>query len=166
MKKQEEPPTPKEHLTESKESINVIVVADTDLLQDRFWVQVQNFFGQRIGIPTADNGNFVTNSLDNLGGSNDLISVRGRAGFSRPFTLVHSLQQEAEKQFRQKEQALQERKKIAEQKIQELQSQKPQGSAQILSSAQQQEIAKFRLELVQGPQRSSWGTTRVSEEYR
>jgi len=145
----EEPESPKEHLTESKEPINVIVVADTDLLQDRFWVQVQNFFGQRIGIPTADNGNFVTNALDNLTGSNDLISVRGRAGFSRPFTLVHDLQQDAEKQFRQKEQALQDRKKAAEQKIQELQSKKPEGSALILSSAQQQEIAKFRQELLQ-----------------
>ena len=145
----EEPPGLQEHLPESKESINVIVVADTDLLQDRFWVQVQNFFGQRIGIPTADNGNFVTNALDNLSGSNDLISVRGRAGYTRPFTLVHSLQQEAEQQFRQKERALQDRKKAAEQKIQELQSKKPEDSALIMSSAQQQEIAKFRQELVQ-----------------
>ena len=145
----EEPSEPKEHLTESKEPINVVVVADTDLLQDRFWVQVQNFFGQRIGIPTADNGNLVTNTLDNLSGSNDLISVRGRAGFSRPFTLVHSLQQDAEQQFRQKEQALQDRKSAAEQKIQELQNKKPKGSSLILSSAQQQEIAKFRQELVQ-----------------
>ena len=127
----------------------MIVVADTDLLQDRFWVQVQSFFGQRIGIPTADNGNLVTNALDNLTGSNDLISVRGQAGFSRPFTLVHALQQEAEQQFRQKEQALQDRKKAAEQKIDQLQSQKPEGSALILSSAQQQEIATFRQELVQ-----------------
>ena len=145
----DEPEPPNEHLTESKEPINVIVVADTDLLQDRFWVQVQNFFGQRIGVPTADNGNLVTNALDNLTGSNDLISVRGQAGFSRPFTLVHALQQEAEQQFRQKEQALQDRKKAAEQKIDKLQSQKPEGSALILSSAQQQEIAKFRQELVQ-----------------
>ena len=145
----DEPEPLKEHLTESKEPINVIVVADTDLLQDRFWVQVQSFFGQRIGIPTADNGNLVTNALDNLTGSNDLISVRGQAGFSRPFTLVHALQQEAEQQFRRKEQALQDRKKAAEQKIDQLQSQKPEGSALILSSAQQQEIAKFRQELVQ-----------------
>ena len=145
----EEPEPPTEHLTESKEPINVIVIADTDLLQDRFWVQVQNFFGQRIGIPTSDNGNLVTNALDNLTGSNDLISVRGQAGFSRPFTLVHALQQDAEQQYRQKEQALQDRKKAAEQKIDQLQSQKPEGSALILSSAQQQEIAKFRQELVQ-----------------
>ena len=139
----------KEHLTESNEPINVIVIADTDLLQDRFWVQVQNFFGQRIGIPNAGNGSFVTNAIDNLGGSNDLISVRSRSGFSRPFTLVKAIQQDAEQQFRQKEQALQNRLKATEKKIQDMQSQKQEGNALILSPEQQQEIAKFRQELVQ-----------------
>ena len=145
LEKVEPPP----HLAESKEPINVVVVADTDFLQDRFWVQVQNFFGQRIGIPTAGNGSFVTNALENLSGSNDLISVRGRAGYSRPFTLVRALQQEAEQRFRQKEQALQDRLKSTERKIQELQSKKQEGSALILSTEQQQEVARFRQELVQ-----------------
>ncbi|MEE8124819.1 MAG: Gldg family protein [Nitrospirales bacterium] len=140
---------PKEHLAESKDPINVIVVADTDILQDRFWVQVQNFFGQRVGIPTSGNSTFVTNALDNLTGSNDLISVRSRAGYARPFTLLRTLQQDAEQQFRQKEQALQEHLKATEQKIQELQSQKPKGSAMIMSMEQQQAMANFRKELVQ-----------------
>lgn len=141
--------TSHDHLMESKEPINVIVVADTDLLQDRFWVQVQNFFGQRIGIPNSGNGTFVTNALDNLTGSNDLISVRSRAGYSRPFTLLRVLQQEAEQQFRQKEQALQEHLKATEQKIQELQSQKPEGNTMILSAEQQEAMAQFREELLQ-----------------
>lgn len=139
----------KDHLTESKDSINVIVVADTDILQDRFWVQVQNFFGQRIGIPNSGNGTFVTNALDNLTGSNDLISVRSRAGYSRPFTLLRMLQQEAEQRFRQKEQVLQEQLKATERKIQELQSQKPEGNAMILSVEQQEAMGQFRKELLQ-----------------
>jgi gliding motility-associatede transport system auxiliary component len=139
----------KDHLTESKGSINVIVVADTDILQDRFWVQVQNFFGQRIGIPNSGNGTFVTNALDNLTGSNDLISVRSRAGYSRPFTLLRMLQQEAEQRFRQKEQVLQEQLKATERKIQELQSQKPEGNAMILSVEQQEAMGQFRKELLQ-----------------
>lgn len=138
-----------DHLTVSKGPINVIVVADTDILQDRFWVQVQNFFGQRIGIPNAGNGTFVTNALDNLTGSNDLISVRSRAGYSRPFTLLRMLQQEAEQRFRQKEQVLQEQLKATERKIQELQSQKPEGNAMILSVEQQEAMGQFRKELLQ-----------------
>ena len=145
----EEKASPKAHLAESKDSINVIVVADTDILQDRFWVQVQNFFGQRIGIPNAGNGTFVTNALDNLTGSNDLISVRSRAGYSRPFTLLRVLQQEADQQFRLKEQALQERLKATERKIQELQSQKSDGSNVMMSPEQQEALNQFRGELIQ-----------------
>ena len=74
------------HLAESTEPINVIVVADTDMLQDRFWVQTQQFLGQRIAIPLSANNSFVTNALDNLTGSHDLISVRNRGSYSRPFT--------------------------------------------------------------------------------
>ena len=139
----------KPHMAESNDSINVIVVADTDILQDKFWAQVQNFFGQRIGIPTSGNGTFVTNALDNLTGSNDLISVRSRAGYSRPFTLLRALQQDAEQQFRQKEQALQERLKGTEKKLQELQSQKSESSAMIMSAEQQKAMATFRQDLVQ-----------------
>ncbi len=141
--------SPEGHQKESTDSINVIVVADTDMLQDYFWVQVQSFLGQRIGIPTAGNGTFVINALDNLTGSNDLISIRTRAGFNRPFTLVRSLQREAEQRFREREEQLQKRKRATERKIQELQSQKDEGSAMVLSPEQEQEIVHFRQELVQ-----------------
>jgi ABC-type uncharacterized transport system involved in gliding motility auxiliary subunit len=56
--------TSREHLVNAQGDINVIVVADTDLLQDRFWVQVQNFLGSRIAIPSAANGTFVINALE------------------------------------------------------------------------------------------------------
>jgi ABC-type uncharacterized transport system involved in gliding motility auxiliary subunit len=44
---------PREHLAASSADINVIVVADTDILADRFWVQVQEFLGNRIAVPSA-----------------------------------------------------------------------------------------------------------------
>lgn len=136
------------HLMESTEPINVVVVADTDLLQDRFWVQVQSFLGQRITIPTSANGSFVTNALDNLAGSNDLISVRNRGSFSRPFTLVRAIQQKAEQRFRQKEQVLQGRLQATQEKILALQQKKEGQGALILSEEQQKEIVRFRQELL------------------
>jgi len=136
------------HLTESAEPVNIIVVADTDMLQDRFWVQVQSFLGQRIGVPTSANNSFVTNALDNLTGSSDLITVRSRGSFSRPFTLVRAIQQEAEMQFRQKEQVLQQRLKGTERKIQDLQKQKEDQTAVILSAEQQAALEGFRQQLV------------------
>ncbi len=136
------------HLDESAEPIQVIVVADTDMLQDRFWVQVQNFLGQRIGIPTSANNSFVINALDNLTGSNDLISIRNRGSFSRPFTLVKATQQEADKLFRQKEQALRQRLQSTERKIQELQRTKEDKTTLILSDEQQAALNEFRQQLV------------------
>jgi ABC-type uncharacterized transport system involved in gliding motility auxiliary subunit len=137
------------HLTESKDPVNLIVVADVDLLQDRFWVQVQNFFGQRLAIPHAANATLVTNALDNLSGSNDLISVRNRGGFSRPFTKVEQLQQQAEQRFREKEQDLQAKLKEIEQKIRDLQNAKPGengAEALILNPELQPELKGFREE--------------------
>ena len=90
----------------------------------------------------------MTNALDNLTGSHDLISVRNRGSFSRPFTLVRAIQQEAEMQFRQKEQVLQQRLKETERKIQELQSTKEDQTTVILSTEQEAALDGFRQELV------------------
>ncbi|MEZ5459902.1 MAG: Gldg family protein [Steroidobacteraceae bacterium] len=71
-------------LVESAQPLNLIVVADTDLLSDFLWVRQQNFFGQRVAQAWANNGDFVWNAIDNLAGSGDLISLRGRASFALP----------------------------------------------------------------------------------
>lgn len=135
----------KSHLTESVESINLIVVADTDMLEDKFWVRVQNLFGQRIPIPHAANATFVVNALDNLSGSNDLISVRNRGNYARTFTRVEDIQREAEQKFRDKEKELQTRLRETDQKIRELQRQKKQdGNELMLSVKQREEIDRFR----------------------
>ncbi len=136
------------HITESAEPINLIVVADTDVLEDKFWVRVQNIFGQKIALPHAANATFVTNGLDNLSGSNDLISVRNRGNFARPFTLVKEIQREAEQRFREKEKELLARLQETDQKIRSMQNQKQKGNELTLNIKQQQEIANFRSEKI------------------
>jgi len=133
-------------LKESQAPINIIVVADTDILQDKFWVNVQNFFGQQIAVPRANNGAFVANALENLGGSNDLITLRSRGDFSRPFEKVKEIQREAEKRFRSQEKLLLAKLKDTEQSIKDLQRQKGAGQALIMSPEQKQAIEKFQNE--------------------
>ncbi len=135
-------------VAESQAPINVILVADVDLLQDQWWVQVQNFFGTRLANATSGNGDFVINALDNLSGSNDLISVRSRHGFARPFERVEALKREADQRFLSKEQELQDKLTATEQRINELQTQKQDGSSLILSPEQRTEIERFRAEQV------------------
>lgn len=126
----------------SAENINVIAVADTDLLGDRMWVQVQDFFGQRVPQPFADNAGFAINALDNLSGSDALISVRSRGRFSRPFEVVEALQREAEAQFRVKEEDLQKRLAETEQKLAALQQQDPSKPLE-LTAEQQTALQQF-----------------------
>ncbi|HSC85022.1 MAG TPA: Gldg family protein [Pseudomonas sp.] len=131
----------------SADNINVIAVADTDLLSDRMWVQVQDFFGQRVPQPFADNASFAINALDNLSGSDALISVRSRGRFSRPFEVVEALQRDAEAQFRVKEEALQKRLAETEQKLAGLQQQDP-SKALEMTPEQQATVQQFLAEKV------------------
>lgn len=94
------------YLAEAAKGINVIIVADADMLEDRFWVQEQDFFGQHVVSPMADNGAFVLNAADNLAGSNDLISLRSRGVSNRPFTVVENIRKQAESAFLAEEQRL------------------------------------------------------------
>ncbi len=133
-------------LKESKGPVNLVVIADADLLSDHFWVQQQDFFGQKVSIPLADNGDFVVNALDNLSGSNDLISIRSHGRFARPFEKVQDLRREAEQRFRAREQVLEQKLKDTEQRLAELQSKKEGSSKLILSPEQSKEIEKFQNE--------------------
>ena len=133
---------------QAADSINVIVVADTDLLSDRMWVQVQDFFGQRMPQPWADNASFVINALDNLSGSDALISVRSRGRFSRPFEVVTALQREAESSFRQKEEILQQRLAETDQKLAELQTNDDPQTTLELTPEQQATVQQFMQEKV------------------
>lgn len=134
---------------QSAENINVIVVADSDMLSDRMWVQVQDFFGQRLPQPWADNGSFAINALDNLSGSDALISVRSRGNFNRPFTVVDNLQRSAQERFRKKEQELQSRLAATEEKLFALQQATDPAQDLELTDEQQNTVQQFLAEKLQ-----------------
>ena len=137
-------------LKTSVKPLNLVVFADTDLLSDYLWVHEQSMFGQRLTQAWASNGDLVLNALDNLAGSADLISVRGRASYARPFERVVRLQRIADDRFRDKEQELQRQLQSTEQKLTQLQSAKgADSSALIITPAQEQEIEQFEQEKLQ-----------------
>ena len=130
-------------LKESKDDGQIVLVADTDVLSDRMWVQIRPFFGQKLMNAFANNGDFAVNALDNMAGSSDLISVRGRATSQRPFTTVEVLKRNADERFRAKESELKKELTDTERKLTELQSAKSKDQAQILSPEQKAEVDKF-----------------------
>lgn len=131
------------HIAESMQPVNVIVVADTDLLTDRLWVQKNNFFGQDIVQPFANNGDLLINMVDNLMGNADLISIRSRGQFSRPFDKVSELERQAEERFYQKEEELKQQLAETDAKLRQLQATKEGEDALVLSPEQQAEVERF-----------------------
>ena len=131
-------------------SINVIVFADSDIFDDRFWVRTQDLFGKRVASPFADNAAFVLNAVENLTGSSDLISLRTRASSDRPFTVVKQMQAEAQAQYQQEADALQARLSDTEQRLHALeQGQAANGqNSKTLTPAQKDEIERFKRDLI------------------
>ncbi len=133
-------------LTHSLKPLALIVVADTDVLSDYLWVHSQDLAGQQIAQPFANNGDFVGNALDNLAGSDALISIRGRATYQRPFTRVEALRARADDRFRDKEQELEKELHATEDQLAALQSQRSDRGAAILTPDQEQALARFQTE--------------------
>lgn len=131
------------HLAHSAAHTEVVLVADTDLLSDRLWVESQIILGQTMMRTFANNGDFVTNLVDNLSGSSALLSIRGRSTSQRPFTRVQALRNVADQKFLQKEHELEQELADTRRRLEELQPAKgSHGSA--TSTEQRHEIEQFR----------------------
>jgi ABC-type uncharacterized transport system involved in gliding motility auxiliary subunit len=141
-------PAAGQHRAEAAEDANLIVIADTDVLSDPLWIRTQNVFGQRFAVAWANNGDFVANALDNLAGSSDLISIRGRQSFFRPFTKVDELRRQADEQLRAKEQELDKELRETERKLSDLESGRNAQGSVVLSPEQEAELERFQQERV------------------
>jgi len=148
LAKPEQSSPPADFLRQSAKPINLIVVADTDMLDDRFWAQSQDFFGRRIIVPTANNGDFVANAVEVLAGGEDLVGLRSRGSSARHFLLVEEIQRAADDRYAAEQQALQEKLKQTQQKLRELTGNNPATPTAPLSPEQAQTIEQFRADMV------------------
>jgi ABC-type uncharacterized transport system involved in gliding motility auxiliary subunit len=149
---EEEKVKPKSHVAESQEPLNLIVVADTDMLSNVFWVQMRQFYGRRFTTPVANNGDFVLNAVENLSGSSDLIGLRSRGSAHRPFTKIEEMQEAAQEQFKSEEQRLMRQLEETEKKLLTLQGGPRPGEGadapKTLTEEQKAEVRKFTDELL------------------
>jgi ABC-type uncharacterized transport system involved in gliding motility auxiliary subunit len=137
---------PLAHLAKSVTPANIVIVADTDFLMDYMWVQTREVFGQKVAQAFANNGDLVANILDNLSGSSALISIRGRASFSRPFERVEALRRQADDRLRAKALELQSELQQTESKLTELQSKRNDQASLMLTPEQEEEVKRFTAE--------------------
>ena len=134
-------------LKESAGPAQLVIVADTDLLDDRNWLSNQNMMGQQVTVPLADNANLVANALDYLVGSDALMGLRGREVTVRPFTTVAAIRRASESEYRAKEQELQQRLGELQDKLSSLKVSEGEDIS-LLGDAQRKEIEGFRTQLL------------------
>ncbi len=143
--KKEEPAEDEPALKESKQETTVVLIGDSDMIQDRVAVrQIGNPLGQPLFMPANGNLAFAENVIDQLTGDSNLIAVRSRASRERPFTVVKKMQADAEASYRSKIKELEESLAETQKKIGQLQSGKQEGQRFILSPQQQEELGNFR----------------------
>jgi ABC-type uncharacterized transport system involved in gliding motility auxiliary subunit len=136
-------------LKESKTPGVVVLVGDSDLLNDAVSVEVQNILGYRLIRPRNGNLNLVQSLVEQLSGDNDLISLRSRASLDHPFTRLKEMQAKAGREWENQLKQLEEKKSETQRKISELQASKA-GNEQrfILSPEQQKELENYQKEVV------------------
>ena len=131
--------------------LNIVVVADTDMLHDQFWVEARDFLGQQIAIPQAHNAAFVVNALEHLSGGEALAGLRGRGISERPFDRVIAIRRDAESRFRQKEEGLVAKLKDLQEKLAKVETKGGEGGGPatvLLTEKDKQTVETFRGEML------------------
>jgi ABC-type uncharacterized transport system involved in gliding motility auxiliary subunit len=140
-------------LKESTQPINVVVAADTDMLDARFWAESRDFYGRQVIVPVANNGDFVANAVEVLAGGQDLVGLRSRGTVARPFEVVERIQRSADDRYAAERRTLEDEIKQEQAKLHSLTSGDAAGSPAALSAEQAAEIDKFRAQLLDSRQK-------------
>jgi ABC-type uncharacterized transport system involved in gliding motility auxiliary subunit len=124
----------------------VILVGDADMLADRFCVQEMSFFGFSAHQPMNNNLDFLANAVEQISGSPELVSIRSRGRFARPFDRVLALEADARREWQAREDSLADSLQETQRQLRSLQTEKDSTQRVILSQRQKEAIAKFRQE--------------------
>src|SRR5712692_8636978 len=131
-------------LKESAGENAVVLVGDSDFINDGAAVQIQEVFGQRIVIPRNGNIAFAQALVDQFAGDPALIKLRSRASAARPFTVIRDMEARAQQAYLGKIKELEDNLGQTQEKLNALQKGRGQGAGAILSAEQQTELENFR----------------------
>lgn len=141
------PKTKKEHiagLAEAKDNCTVVVFADVDFISDALAYNKNIFFGTLI---VGDSSALAMNAVDDLCGSNELISIRSRGNFRRPFEVVDEIEAEAEAQTADQEAKISAEIKGFENELQSILASAKQGEEEIIGSSILQKKNELELKI-------------------
>jgi ABC-type uncharacterized transport system involved in gliding motility auxiliary subunit len=148
-KPEEEPPEVfAAHIAQGTADNSLVLIADTDFINDGAAVQIQDLLGQRLVYPINGNLAFVQALVDQYAGDAALISLRTRQSATRPFTVIKEMETRAQQAYTEKIKDIQDSLQATQEKLQALQKTAPvpgaAAGAAILSKEQQAEVDRFR----------------------
>jgi ABC-type uncharacterized transport system involved in gliding motility auxiliary subunit len=140
-------------LKEGASDNTVVLVADTDFLNDGAAVSIQEIFGRRIVIPSNGNLSFFTALVEQMAGDPALAQLSSRSVAARPLTVVKRMETEATQAYLGKLKSLEDSLNQTKEKLQALQKGQPGAvdakGAPALTPEQQAEVDAFRRKSVE-----------------
>lgn len=131
-------------LKEAREVCAVAVFADVDFISDMLAYRDFYVFGK---VPNADNAALMLNTIDDLGGSSDLISIRSRGNFRRPFVVVDRIEREAEAETAKELAAIELKIAGFNRELQSILASAKQGEEEVVGSSIMQKRRELELEI-------------------
>jgi ABC-type uncharacterized transport system involved in gliding motility auxiliary subunit len=134
-----------EGIAQAKENCAVVVFADVDFISDMVAYR-DTFFGTMV---IGDNSNLLINTVDDLCGSDELISIRSRGNFKRPFVVVDKIEAQAEAQTAEEEAKINAEIEGFQNELQTIVSSAKEGQDAIIGSSIIQKKKELELKIVE-----------------
>jgi len=136
---------PAEEIPHKQEGESVVIlIGDTDFLNDGYSVERMNFFGSEMLRPINDNLSLILNLAEFATGNQDLLSLRGRGSTTRPFTRVQAIELQAQAKYQDSLEAINQQLQDVQNQLRELQSQQNRDGMLVATPEVQQAIRKFQ----------------------
>ncbi len=139
---------PEAHIPKALAPVNIILIADSDFLADKFWTTKSNMLGVEQLYPFAGNADLIVNALDNLSGAASLIDLRSKAEWRRPFTVIENLALNAGRKYRAQETLLFTELQAAQARLKELTQRSSNENKELLSREDQSEIQALQERII------------------
>ncbi len=153
------------HLAASEKSAAIILIADSDLIEDRFWAKIPESLKNGYLMPNADNADFILSAIEDAISGISLSEIRVRSTVARSLEKLDAMRRLAEDKFLTQEAALKIKLQDAQTRLAQLlaqQKEKGEGAEQEIEQtivqaksdilAARQELRKVQLELNRGVQ--------------
>jgi len=131
-------------LKEAAEDCAVAVFADVDFISDMLAYRDFFVFGKT---PEGDNAALMLNAIDKLSGSGDLISIRSRGNFRRPFTVVDKIEEKAKAETAQEVKNINAQIAVFQSELRSILTSAKEGEEEVIGSSIMQKKRVLELEI-------------------